>query len=324
MPYILIELVAPHRRNQQRRRPVAVQRIADDISSEDFILTQPVSESRKQEFFDHYLAERQLTRTTEMAFGQAGVLRQLPKHVAPPSVRDSGFRIIVFKASFVDGVHSVLVSGQRFAMTMEEHLLTQLNGALQNATTDRLGDDISPDLSAFSSALDQMADDTLRRGGDVSLFVLAGQIGQELYDQFKATLQNPYQWYRERGITKRAVHRFMGAHAGVPVLNIADSPTPTLYAVDLAQFGTLTRYGKGPDFLPEFHVYGFTAAEARTVLARRPRLIMDPPPESGDDDERIRQLRLRVGLELWETYDLKVHDDPRAVIGRPIVDAYDG
>lgn len=300
---------------------MAIQRIADDTSSEDFILAQPVSERLVAEFLAYFLRERDLTRTTEMAFKQSGALKLLQKP-APPEVRDSGFRIIVFKASFVDGVHSVLVSGQRFATTLEEHLLRELNEALQKATTDRLGDDISPSVPSFIAALDQMTDGIQRRGGDVSLYVLAGQIGQELYDQFKERLQNPYAWYRERGIQKRALHGFMGAYAGVPVLNIANSPTPTLYAIDLAQFATLTRYGEGQDFLPEFRVYAFSPDDAREVLARNPHLILDPPPDSGDEDERIRQLRLRVGLDLWETYDLKVKD-PRAVLGRPIVDPAD-
>src|SRR4051794_4057125 len=92
-----------------------------------------------------------------------------------------------------------------------------------------------------------------------------------------------------------------------------------LYAVDLAQFARLTRYGEGPKFGPELKVEPFSDDQARRALARQPNLILDPPPESGLDDERVRRLQLRVGLELWETYKLDVKD-PYAVIARPLAD----
>jgi len=131
---------------------------------------------------------------------------------------------------------------------------------------------------------------------------------------------NPWAWYREQGVQMgRATHRFIGVHAGIPLVAIEAVRTPMLFAVDLARFATLTRYGVGPNFDPEFSVEAFTDETARKVLARQPNLILDPPPESGLDEERIRQLQLRVGLELWETYKLDVKD-PDAVIARPLAD----
>ena len=91
-------------------------------------------------------------------------------------------------------------------------------------------------------------------------------------------------------------------------------PTSDIYAVDLARFAILTRYGERP----VFGIEEFTERRAREILARQPRLILDPPPESGLEDERVRQLQLKVGLDLWETYELTVNDS-NAVIGRPLV-----
>ena len=143
-------------------------------------------------------------------------------------------------------------------------------------------------------------------------------LGQQLYDDLRKSLLRPGDVRVNPPL--RSKHRVIGVHVetGAPVLDIAESPIPALYAVDLARFATLTRYGKGQDFEPEFRVEEFDETRARAILAQQPRLILEPPPESGLEEERIRQLRLRVGLELWETYDLTVKD-PRAVIARPLV-----
>src|SRR5207247_6606886 len=97
-----------------------------------------------------------------------------------------------------------------------------------------------------------------------------------------------------------------------------DSNEASVYAVDLRRFATLIRYADEPEFDDRKAITEFTDSEARAILAQQPRLILDPPPESGQEEERVRQLQLRVGLELWETYELTVKD-PNAVVARPLV-----
>ena len=87
-----------------------------------------------------------------------------------------------------------------------------------------------------------------------------------------------------------------------------------MYVVDLASFAFLTRYGERP----EFAIQEFDEGRARNLLLENPRIISEPPPESGLEEARIRQLRLKVGLRLYETYDLEVRN-PAAVLGRRLV-----
>src|SRR5204862_7594873 len=114
--------------------------------------------------------------------------------------------------------------------------------------------------------------------------------------------------------TVLSTYRLTGVHHGVPVLDTAESPEATLYAVDLSRFATLIRYRD--DSVPQIQTFGDDAAAE--ILRQQPRLIVTPSPESGLDQERIRQLQLRVGLEIWETYE-SVAKDPDAVLARPLV-----
>ena len=239
----------------------------------------------------------------------------------PEEVGDFGFKTTMFKRSFIDGVNSLIVSAQGWAEGQEDFLLKYFGDSLLDAVEGRLGKEVDLEASAILGALGEMAAELREQGLVPSAFALTGSIGNLLYENVRLRFQNPWNWYQQLGVTEgRATYRFIGAHAGTPVIGIEGVRTPTLLAVDLTQFGTLTRYGEGPNFDPEFRVTAFSDEEARKVLVRQPNLIMEPTPASGREEERIRQLQLRVGLELWETYKLDVKD-PSAVIGRPLADS---
>jgi hypothetical protein len=297
---------------------MAISRGLVDSLDQEFIIQQPVSERRERNLRENYLRERQLTRTTEMIFDRVGALET--EHLPPPDgVRDFGFKSIVFKHSFIDGISSLIVSARDWAVRQEDFLLRHLEEKLRGAVSGRLGTDVDRDPSSILDAFGGPAADLRGQGYSPSAFLVTGSLGQPLYEALQHNTQDPWAWYPWPGPNLRATHRFVGAHAGIPIVAIEPSPEPRLYTVDLARFATLTRYGEGADFEPEFTVKPFTDDEARDVLARQPNLILDPPPGSGQDEERIRQLQLRVGLELWETYKLEVKD-PGAVIARPLAD----
>jgi len=295
---------------------MAVQRPSYELSDEE-IRAQPVSELRVGRLFDNYLRERKLTRTTEMLFDRVDALEKKTPPI-PERVGDFGFKATVFKRSFIDGVNSLIVSAQGWAEGQEDFLLKYFGESLRDAAEGRLGHEVDGEARAILSALEEVAEELREQGLGASAFAITGSIGNRLYEEVQKKLQNPWDWYRKLGTTDgRATYRFIGAYAGTPVVGIEAVRTPTLFAVDLAQFGTLTRYGEGPNFDPEFRVTAFSDEEARKVLIRQPNLILDPPPVPGNEIERIRQLQLRVGLELWETYKLDVKD-PGAVIARPL------
>jgi len=300
---------------------MATQRLPD-LPSDEIVRAQPVSERRVQSLFDNYLRERQLTRTTEMLFARAGALEL--KHLpAPEDVGDFGFKAIVSKQSFLEGVDSLIVSAQGWAIGQEDFLLKYFGENLLDAVNGYVGEQVVRDASAILRALEEMADELRGQGFVPSSYVVTGSMGQALFEELRRATQNPWNWYRQVNHSEgRAAHRFVGVHAGIPFIAIESVRTPMLFAVDLARFGTLTRYGNGQNYDPEFEVKAFTDDEARDVLARQPNLIPEPRPERGNESERIRELQLRVGLELWETFKLDVKD-PAAVLARPLVDPDD-
>ena len=290
-----------------------------DLPSDEIVRAQPVSERRVRNLFDNYLRERQLTRTTEMLFARVGALdfKHLP---APEDVGDFGFKAIVSKHSFLEGVNSLIVSAQGWAMGQEDFLLKYFGENLLDAVNGYVGEEVVRDASAILSALKEMAVELRGQGLEPSAFAVTGSTGQALFEELRRATQNPWNWYRQvNHSASRATHRFIGVHEGIPFIAIESVRAPMLFAVDLARFGTLTRFGKGPNYDPEFEVNPFTDDAARDELARQPNLILEPRPERGNESERIRQLRLRVGLELWETFKLDVQD-PAAVVARPLVD----
>jgi hypothetical protein len=113
--------------------------------------------------------------------------------------------------------------------------------------------------------------------------------------------------------TLRVTHKILGMYGQMPILEIAESPSPCLYVVDLRPLATLTKYGEQP----EFSIGYFDEPRARELLGKHPNLIREPPPESGREDQRLRKLLLKVGLRLYETNDLHVQD-VSAVLGRPL------
>lgn len=72
--------------------------------------------------------------------------------------------------------------------------------------------------------------------------------------------------------------------------------------MDVGRFARLTRYGEKP----EFEVEEITPQRARELLSKNPNLVSNPPAGPQTEEERLRQLQLKVGLQLFETYELAV------------------
>jgi hypothetical protein len=282
---------------------------------EEMIRRAPVSERLRQAFLDDFIEQRREAQTTEMLFDRVGAFA-LKEHPAPKGVEASGFRGIVFKGPFVDGSNWLQDSTWSYATAMERHLAQRFDRELQAAVDGRSGADVEREIRTVLRAFDTLARDLVGNGFRPTLFILAGELGGQLYRDVESHIVP--EWSKSVQEALRTTYRIMGMYGDVPVLYLPDTLISSMYAVDLARFAALTRYGYGPDFKPEFDIKPFDDDEAREVLARQPRLIMNPPPDSGRDDERAQQLQLRVGLDLWETYALTVKD-PRAVAGRPFV-----
>ena len=282
------------------------------LSPEDeLILRSPVSDRLKAEFFEDYLSQRRDIQVVEMLFERVGAFR-LTQSAPPNHVDADGFRRIVFKGPLVEGANWFQRRGWDFAVPMERRLLQRLAEALRSATDGRLAGEVTREAEALVLAFEDMTRELASLTYRPTLLAVAGDLGTQLY--IDLTKKVTPDWDPRVEAALRTTYRILGMYRDIPILEIPGGEEPAVYAVDLARFATLTRYGEQP----VFEIEEFTEDRAREILARQPRLILDPPPESGLDDERIRQLQLRVGLDLWEMYELTVKD-PNAVIGRPLV-----
>jgi hypothetical protein len=257
------------------------------------------------------MQERRESQTIEMLFERVGAfgVREQP---APQEIEPSGFRGIIFKGPFVEGSNWLSSSTWSYAVAMERHLSQRFERALRVAADGRDVLEVEREASAVLGGLDALARELVAQRMRPTLFVLAGELGAQVYRDVVSHIEPD--WSQRVIDALRTTYRIIGMLGDVPVLSLPDTAVSAIYAVDLARFAALTRYGKQP----EFRIEEFSEIRAREILARQPRLILDPPPESGLEDERVRQLQLRVGLDLWETYELTVKD-PNAVVGRQLV-----
>lgn len=276
---------------------------------DDLILTGNVSEQREADFLRRFLAERKNTRVTEALFERAGKFSVIQSSPDLGKVRASGFKHLVFKGPFVEGSNWLSYPVSGYAVALETHLLARFEETLRNATLNDNPDFIERNVPTIVYALDAMRSELDVLGYSASLFVITGKLGYRLRSQIIDAI-TPYSDPKVGQLLK-SKHRILGLYKEVPLLDIAEAPMPALYAVDLSRFGSLKRYGAEP----EFSITEFDETSARELLASQPRLISTPPPDVGLDDERVRQLRLKVGLDLWETYELMVEDEA-AVRGR--------
>jgi hypothetical protein len=227
-------------------------------------------------------------------------------------VDSAGVRGIVFKGPLVEGSNWFRHQGWDFAVPLERHLLQRLAESLRLATAGRLIGEVAREAEALTLVFDELTRELASLTYRSTLLVVAGDLGTQLIVDL-TKLVTP-DWDARVKAALRTTYRILGMYRDIPILEVPGGQEPAVYAVDLARFATLTRYGE----LPEFNIEPFDEIQAREILKRQPRLILEPPPESGLEDERVRQLQLRVGLDLWEAYELTVND-PNAVIGRSLV-----
>ena len=283
------------------------------LTEDEKVLQSSVSNARKSAFFGSYLADRQTTATTEMLFHRANAFRQEAARPKPEDVSWSGFNVLLRKAPFVDLLNWAPCDSWDFAVAMELHLLARFERALRQAAEGRRGDPVNRKASAVLSALDAMANQLQTKGYAPTAFVLAGPLGTQLaidMHMWKGIMDYSDPQVKQ---TLATTFRIFGMYAEVPILDIPESPSPGIYAMDVARFAKLTRYGAQP----EFEIEEITPQRASDLLSKNPKLVSNPPAEPGKEEERLRQLQLRVGLRLFETYALTALDS-EAVVGCPL------
>jgi hypothetical protein len=277
---------------------------------DDFIISNALSDVRKRDFLEDFKTARRETGTTEMLFEFVGGIKRHAER--PPDSAQAGFRTLFFKGPFVEGSNWLPPRAWELAVAMERHRLATLEEALRNALNGRLGSAVNRDVRSVLDAMDDGAQALRSTGYDPSVFVLTGPLGMQLQVDLAKSIVGAWEPEVRRGL--RTTFRILGMHSGMPILDIAQSASPAVHVVDLRRFASLDLFDDGLTFALE----DIDAARAAEMLRENPNIVVDPPPESGQDLERIRVLRLRVRLELWEAGALTVHDS-NAAVGRPLV-----
>jgi hypothetical protein len=274
---------------------------------DDKIVDSPVSEIRKEAFLREYRADRARASTSEVLFKTAGGFVHSPE---PNDAKAFGFNVLLRKGPFVDGSNWAPYTTWEFALAAERALLGRLEGHLRLSAADTLGPVVERSAEAIVVALSGMHTALSDSGLWPSLFVITGPVATdlklELYHRVTPNWTMP-EIYRRPWID--------GALLEHPILHIQleGQTSPALYAADLRRLAQMTKYGE----INEFKLETFDEAQAEDLLTRNPALIDAPPPEDGNHSERVRQLRLRVGLRLFESCAIELLD-ANAVRGRPL------
>ncbi|MGH2351368.1 MAG: hypothetical protein ACRDJN_07100 [Chloroflexota bacterium] len=273
---------------------------------EDYILLSPLSEARKQAFRERYLHDREQAATAETLFERAGRFRTSPQW---NSAHAFGFSVLLQKGPFVEGSNWLSYSTWEFALAAQRHILSRFEELLRLASGPPPGaSDLTPTWHDILGKAEELAGRVGPSDEKALLIVVTGDLDGNLLEAF------PHHATPRWGLSDQLDQPWiLGAHHNAPVLHIRDAPISAVYAVDLARFATLTKYGTDI----EFDVRLFDESEARELLTKNPDLIADPAPGPAAEEERTRQLQLMVGLRLYESFGFE-QDDTDAAAGWPI------
>lgn len=272
----------------------------------DVILQSPVSTERTASFLQDFLRDRKTTATIEMLFKRAGKFTEIAERPRPEEVPWTGFNALLFKAPFVDLPNWVPLRSWSFAVAMERSLLTKFDEALRQAAAGSLGQPVNRDAASVIGAFDRLSSQLSQQALQPDLYVLAGDLGTQLAVDLQRHIVGA--WAEEVKHDLVTTFRIMGTYAGLPILDIPETPTPGVYAVDVRRFAELKRYGEDP----EFKLEEVTAERAQKLLQSDPRLGASTETTANAGPDAVERLRLKVALTLYETYELSVLDESAA------------
>ena len=273
---------------------------------DEYILQQPVSEERKLRFLEKFIADRRQVGTLDSLFQRVGALERSSQGGPDGGL---GYNTLVPKGPFVEGSNFLDLPTWDLAIGIEFGLARQLEEALRAATDGRLGVVIEADAQAIVQAADEMAEELSEAGYTPTVFILVGRPSVDLAVALTYLVTPDWEL---KGILRMGF-KILGAHRDVPIVEIDQGGAPAFYAVDLAKFARLRRFGSRP----EFALNEIDAEEAAELLEENPGLIKEPPPVPGMENERVRKVLLQLHLRLYERHELVVQDRS-AVVGRPV------
>lgn len=278
---------------------------------EDLIIDSPVDEDLRREFLDGYLAKRESAAVTDALFRRAGAYEHSSEW------RDDmayGVAILVMKGPFVRGANWLRQSPWKVAVAIERQLVGRLEALLRGATglenrqvpPQDSGGQVAAQVGweQVLAATDRLTERLATRGREPSLIAVAGDLPIDMLVELEKHLT--LKWELPDELKKIWI---LGAHRGVPILHLNRSGARAVFVADLKAFASLTLYGDGP----EFSLEGISEERARELLGSDPASTAWPNDVAA---ARIRQLRLRAELRLFESVDFTLLDADAAAGAR--------
>lgn len=272
---------------------------------EDFIINAPISEERKDRFIQEFRKDRAEAATLRALFTKVGAFRE---DATKNSEHSFGFAAFLWKGPFVEESNWGEYRTWDFAVASERYLQGRFEDLLLKSPTKG---ETRPEAGELAKRCTELVAEAVASQYTPSAFVIAGQLdGNEIvrmqleygftlrYD-VEGSIQSPW---------------ILGYFDSKPVLYIREAKVPRVYAVDLARFAALVRYDD-----IEFELETIDDNRARKLLQQDPARIKVPEGRPDTVEEKVRQLKLHVGLRLSEMWAFE-KTDTKAAIGSKLLE----
>jgi hypothetical protein len=298
---LLEDILASEQERQER----------EELAQESLVLGAPVSPARRDAFLSSFQRDRLRLATVENLFRRQNAFTQ------DPTWNDAfafGFNVLLRKAPFVEGSSWLPYGTYEFASAVQRRLIWRLEERLRADAGDDLGETAEADelvplgWPEILGAARAMADELETSGYVPSLVVIAGEIGSDMLVQLMDHATPPWSMPEE---TRGAW--IIGAMDSLPILHVPDPAPPAVYVTDLGRLAHLTQHG----LVPQYEIREFDEATAAEMVDAGRTPVDIPAGRQDTRDERIRQLRLRVGLRLYESFSIRPQDE-NAVLARQL------
>ena len=276
--------------------------------SDDFVLTAPLSKKRIEDFRAEYLTDRQQTSSLETVFRRAAALEENRDWSDQHRV---GFNVLLRKGPFVEGSSWAPYRTWQFALALERHLLSRFEDLLRTSSEGQNWPNIHRDWDDILSTSDSMFQTIQSGPNQQAALVIAGALSTDWLVELSKQPVKPY-YDLPSDLNRTSI---LGSYRDRLILRIDEAATPALYAVDVNRFARLARFG-----LPQLEVDDYSEQDARELVINGRVRPSVQQRGRGARDELIRQLRLKVWMRLFESWDLKVLDS-RAVASANILDS---
>lgn len=265
----------------------------NELAMEERIIAAPISESRRESFLAEYVANRTKAGVLVDLFRRNGALEKIPEGAERFQF---GFRnMLPYKGPFVDDTNWLEMRSWEFAVAMERFLFARFEELLQDLPV-TTSPPLDWTLEAVLNSYDAMVNETRSLTGRTpSALFISDPDSAVITDTYTSDRLIP-DW--KLSTTERHIW-LLGVYNEIPIIRLPTSDRRAIYAVDIGSLAKLQQFD------------GITF-ELRQITDERAAGLLDEHnvrielPEGAQDTRaaRIRQLRLRVEMDLWESLRL--------------------